>query len=115
AGKVQGRVPGNVGRDPLSPARRKADGPPAEDNRFSSNYLDVHWTPLYLFGHGLSYTRFEYAPPQLASAQVSAADPRQSVRVRVTNAGPRAGAEVVQLYLRDDVASVTRPVRELRG
>ncbi len=115
SGKLPVTVPRNVGQVPIYHARRNTGRPPAEDNRFSSKYLDVHWTPLYPFGHGLSYTRFEYAPPQLASAQVSAADPRQSVRVRVTNAGPRAGAEVVQLYLRDDVASVTRPVRELRG
>ena len=115
SGKLPVTVPRNVGQVPIYHARRNTGRPPAEDNRFSSKYLDVHWTPLYPFGHGLSYTRFEYAPPRLASAQVAAADPRQSVRVRVTNAGPRAGAEVVQLYLRDDVASVTRPVRELRG
>src|SRR5690606_25213514 len=53
--------------------------------------------------------------PQVASATVPAARPQQTVRVRVTNTGQRAGTEVVQLYVRDDVASVTRPVRELRG
>ena len=115
SGKLPVTVPRNVGQVPIYHARRNTGRPPAKDNKYTSKYIDVHWTPLYPFGHGLSYTTFEYATPQLASARVSAADPRQRVRVRVTNTGQRAGTEVVQLYLRDDVASVTRPVRELRG
>ena len=75
----------------------------------------MHWSPLYPFGHGLGYTTFEYGEPTVERARVPLDDPRQVVRVRVTNTGPRAGTEVVQLNLRDDVASVTRPVRELRG
>src|SRR5690606_26882297 len=89
--------------------------PPEKDNKFTSKYIDVHWSPLYPFGHGLGYTTFEYGEPTVERARVPLDDPRQVVRVRVTNTGPRAGTEVVQLYLRDDVASVTRPVRELRG
>ena len=108
-------VPRNVGQIPIYHAHRNTGRPPAKDNKFSSKYIDVPWTPLYPFGYGLSYTSFEYDAPQLASARLAADDPRQRVRVRVTNTGARAGAEVVQLYLRDDVASVTRPVRELRG
>src|SRR5690606_39832267 len=50
-------LPRNVGQVPIYRARRNTGRPPAEDNRFSSKYLDVHWTPLYPFGHGLSYTR----------------------------------------------------------
>ncbi len=115
SGKLPVTVPRNVGQVPIYHARRNTGRPPAKDDKFTSKYLDVHWTPLYPFGHGLSYTTFAYGQPQLASRMVSADDPRQTVRVRVTNTGPRAGTEVVQLYLRDDVASVTRPVRELRG
>ncbi len=115
SGKLPVTVPRNVGQVPVYHARRNTGRPPAADNKFTSKYIDVHWTPLYPFGHGLSYTTFEYGQPQVERATVSIADPRQRVRVRVTNTGPRAGTEVVQLYLRDDVASVTRPVRELRG
>ena len=70
---------------------------------------------LFPFGFGLSYTTFRYDAPTVAKATLASGDPRQQVSVRVTNTGPRAGAEVVQLYLRDDVASVTRPVKQLRG
>ncbi|MGJ4729301.1 beta-glucosidase BglX [Luteimonas sp. SDU101] len=115
SGKLPVTVPRNVGQVPIYHAHRNTGRPPAKDNKFTSKYIDVDWTPLYPFGHGLSYTTFEYGQPQVGRAQVSAADPRQQVRVRVTNTGKRAGTEVVQLYLRDDVASVTRPVRELRG
>lgn len=115
SGKLPVTVPRNVGQVPIYHARRNTGRPPAKDNKFTSKYLDVHWTPLYPFGHGLSYTTFEYGQPQVESPTVAAAEPHQRVRVRVTNTGRRAGTEVVQLYLRDDVASVTRPVRELRG
>lgn len=115
SGKLPVTVPRNVGQVPIYHARRNTGRPPSKDDKYTSKYLDVDWTPLYPFGHGLSYTTFDHGKPQLASASVSAAEPRQRVRVRVTNTGKRAGTEVVQLYLRDDVASVTRPVRELRG
>jgi beta-glucosidase len=115
SGKLPVTVPRNVGQVPIYHARRNTGRPPAKDNKFSSKYIDVPWTPLYPFGHGLSYTRFEYGAPQVVAAKVAAAEPQQQVRVRVTNTGRRAGTEVVQLYVRDDVASVTRPVRELRG
>ncbi len=115
SGKLPVTVPRNVGQVPIYHARRNTGRPPSKDDKYTSKYLDVDWTPLYPFGHGLSYTTFDHGKPQLASASVSAAEPRQRVRARVTNTGKRAGTEVVQLYLRDDVASVTRPVRELRG
>ncbi|MGY1409118.1 MULTISPECIES: glycoside hydrolase family 3 N-terminal domain-containing protein [unclassified Luteimonas] len=115
SGKLPVTVPRNVGQVPIYHARRNTGRPPAKDNKFSSKYIDVPWTPLYPFGHGLSYTSFEYGTPQVADAKVAVGEPRQQVHVRVTNTGQRAGTEVVQLYVRDDVASVTRPVRELRG
>src|SRR5690606_19783813 len=115
SGKLPVTVPRNVGQVPIYHAHRNTGRPPDQDNKFTSKYIDVHWTPLYPFGHGLSYTTFGYGQPQVASARVSAASPEQTVRVRVTNTGQRAGTEVVQLYVRDDVARVTRPVREPRG
>jgi beta-glucosidase len=71
-------------------------------------------TPLFPFGHGLSYTSFRYGDVRVAPAQIPA-DGVSEVSVEVTNAGDRAGDEVVQLYIHDRVASVTRPIRELRG
>src|SRR5262249_38675052 len=70
--------------------------------------------PLFPFGHGLSFTRFEYAGLEISPAQVRATE---DVRIRfsVTNSGDRSGDEVVQLYVHDLVASVTRPVKELKG
>jgi beta-glucosidase len=88
--------------------------PPTEANKYTSKYLDMHWTPLYPFGHGLSYTTFSYGEPELNPAVIGPGD-TTTVSITVTNSGTRAGQEVVQLYIRDDVASVTRPVMELRG
>ncbi len=77
-------------------------------------YVDMPATPLWEFGHGLSYTRFDYADLKIEPRTVQ---PGENVKVSATvrNAGPRAGAEVVQLYLQDTISSVTRPVKELRG
>jgi beta-glucosidase len=77
-------------------------------------YLDVDWRPLYPFGHGLSYTSFEYRH-LTATIEASLPEARIDVSVEVLNTGTRAGTEVVQLYVTDDVASVTRPVRSLCG
>jgi beta-glucosidase len=77
-------------------------------------YVDLEPTPLYPFGYGLSYTRFEYGDLELSSREIT---PSQNVEVRlnVKNTGDRAGAEVVQLYLEDVIGSVSTPVKELRG
>jgi beta-glucosidase len=74
----------------------------------------VPWTPLFPFGHGLSYTTFGYANLRLSRPSLRGRD-SLVVTVDVTNAGARAGTEVAQLYLRDPVAQVTRPVRQLAG
>jgi beta-glucosidase len=71
-------------------------------------------SPLYAFGHGLSYTSFEYGAPQL-SAAIMKMNGTSTVSVNVKNTGNRKGAEVVQLYIRDDYSSVPRPVKELKG
>jgi beta-glucosidase len=71
-------------------------------------------SPLYAFGHGLSYTTFEVGEPTLASATMNT-DSATQVSVQVTNTGDVAGDEIVQMYIRDKVSSVTRPVKELKG
>lgn len=114
AGKLPVTFPRNVGQVPIYYAHKNTGRPPKEDERYSSKYIDVPWTPLYSFGHGLSYTTFRYDGIAVKQPRI-AADGRQEVTVTVTNTGKRAGDEVVQLYLRDDVASVTRPVKQLRG
>ncbi|HVS14379.1 MAG TPA: beta-glucosidase BglX [Thermoanaerobaculia bacterium] len=113
SGKLPVTFPRTVGQVPIYYNHKNTGRPPDPDNKYTSKYLDVEWTPLYPFGHGLSYTTFEYDEPRPAAATIGPGDPLE-VAVTVTNTGERAGAEVVQLYLRDDVASVTRPVMELR-
>lgn len=115
SGKLPVTFPRNVGQIPIFHSHRNTGRPPSEEEKYTSKYIDVPWTPLYPFGHGLSYTTFEYDGLAVAHPQLALDAPRQSVSVRVTNSGSRAGDEVVQLYLRDDVASITRPVRQLRG
>jgi beta-glucosidase len=82
--------------------------------KFRSNYLDVSNDPLFPFGFGLSYTTFNYKNLKLNNSTLTA-DGILTVSVQVTNSGNYDGAEVVQLYLRDVVGSVTRPVKELKG
>ncbi len=115
SGKLPATFPRNVGQVPIYYAHKNTGRPPREEEKYTSKYLDVPWTPLYAFGHGLSYTTFRYDAPVVLRATLPMSGLQQQVSVRVTNTGQRAGAEVVQLYLRDDVASVTRPVKELRG
>lgn len=114
SGKLPITFPRNVGQIPLYYAHKSTGRPPSGDERYTSGYIDEHWTPLYPFGFGLSYTSFSYSAPRL-STQRLASTQVLSVAVTVTNTGARPGEEIVQLYLRDDVASVTRPVRQLRG
>lgn len=119
AGRLPASFPRNVGQVPIYYAQRNTGRPvtfndKGEPSEYTSHYLDVANTPLYPFGHGLSYTSFAYRGLKLAKKKLGAND-IQRVEVTVTNTGKRAGDEVAQLYLRDDVASVTRPLRELRG
>ena len=114
SGKLPVTFPRNVGQVPIYYNHRNTGRPPAESERYTSKYIDAPWTPQYVFGHGLSYTTFSYSTPRLSRTRMRATD-SLTVEVVVTNTGSRAGTEVVQLYVRDDVASVTRPVRSLRG
>ncbi|PNS08219.1 glycoside hydrolase family 3 N-terminal domain-containing protein [Solilutibacter silvestris] len=106
--------PRNVGQVPIYYAHKMTGRPPRAEEKYTSKYIDAPWTPLFSFGYGLSYTTFGYDKLRIASPRITA-NGRQKVTVTVTNTGTRAGDEVVQLYLRDEVASVTRPVRQLRG
>ncbi|SBW04886.1 beta-glucosidase BglX [uncultured Dysgonomonas sp.] len=117
SGKLVATFPKNVGQIPLF-YNHKNTGRPLQEGKwfekFRSNYLDVDNEPLYPFGYGLSYTTFEYSDVKLSSTSIDAKG-ELTASVTVTNKGKADGAEVVQLYIRDLVGSVTRPVKELKG
>lgn len=116
SGKLSTTFPQNIGQIPLYYAHKNT-GRPLPDGawfkKFRSNYLDVSNDPLYPFGFGLSYTTFDYSNFKLSSPSLKAGQ-KLTVSVTVTNTGKVAGAEVVQLYIRDMVGSITRPVKELK-
>ena len=103
-----------LGQVPLYYNHRNTGRPPDVNNKFSSKYLDVPVTPRYPFGFGLSYTTFGYGSLKLSMTRARVSD-TVTATVTVANTGSREGTEVVQLYVRDEVASVSRPVRELKG
>jgi beta-glucosidase len=120
SGKLTASWPRTEGQIPLYYAH-KSTGRPAEssgttqfDEPFRSTYLDEPNTPAFQFGYGLSYTRFEYRDLKVETPSVRM-DGTLMVSATIKNAGERAGTEIVQLYIRDLVATVTRPVKELKG
>jgi beta-glucosidase len=113
-GKLPVTVPRTVGQVPIYYNHMNTGRPPEAQNRYTSKYYDLPWTPLFPFGYGLSYTTFKIGKPQLSAPRISA-NGKVTVSVEVENTGRRAGDEVVQLYIRDVVASMTRPVKELKG
>jgi beta-glucosidase len=113
-GKLPVTFPRAVGQLPLYYNHKSTGRPPDPNNKYTSKYLDVQWTPLFPFGHGLSYTEFRLTDLRLSARSIKS-DGRLMVTVEVENVGKRAGDEVVQLYIRDVVASRTRPVKELKG
>jgi beta-glucosidase len=113
-GKLPATFPRSVGQVPIYYNHLSTGRPPKADQKYTSKYLDVPWEPLFPFGHGLSYTRFRLSNLRLSPRTIPA-DGRLAVTVDVENVGDRAGDEVVQLYIRDVVASVARPVKELAG
>ena len=116
-GKLTMTFPQNVGQIPLYYAHKNTGRPLKEGRwfeKFRSNYLDVSNDPLYPFGYGLSYTTFAYGDVKLDKTTMNI-NGEITATVTVTNTGKYDGSEVVQLYLRDLVGSVTRPVKELKG
>jgi beta-glucosidase len=115
SGKLPITFPRTLGQVPIHYAHLATGRPfdPAQP-AYTSRYVDVPNTPLYPFGYGLSYTTFDLGPVQL-DRQALAPGGSLHATVRVTNTGNRAGTEVAQLYIRDEVADVSRPVRQLRG
>ena len=117
SGKLTMTFPKNVGQIPLFYNHKNTGRPLAAGKwfeKFRSNYLDVDNEPLYPFGYGLSYTTFQYSDIALSTPTLGK-DGSVTAVVTVTNTGKHDGAEVVQLYIRDLVGSITRPVRELKG
>lgn len=117
SGKLPVTFPQNVGQIPLF-YNHKNTGRPLQDGswfqKFRSNYLDVTNEPLYPFGYGLSYTTFAYSDITCDKTSMDTKG-QLTATVKVTNTGKYDGAEVVQLYIRDLVGSITRPVKELKG
>lgn len=121
SGKLPVTFPRNVGQVPIYYNHKNTGRPyegdysePKSERVYKSKYRDVQNTPLYPFGHGLSYSTFDYSEIQL-SADTIGFDQTLKASVKITNKGPYDGEEVVQLYIRDLVGSVTRPVKELKG
>lgn len=117
SGKLTMTFPKNVGQVPIYYAHKNTGRPLDEGGwfmKFRSNYLDVDNDPVYPFGYGLSYTTFEYGPVSLSAPSMKAGE-KLIASVEVKNTGSVAGKEIVQMYIRDVVASSSRPVRELKG
>ncbi|NTW25279.1 MAG: beta-glucosidase BglX [Lentimicrobium sp.] len=117
SGKLPVTFPQNVGQIPLYYNHKNTGRPLGEDEwfaKFLSNYLDVTNDPLYPFGYGLSYTSFTFSDLKLDQNKLTG-NQTLKASIDITNSGKYDGAEVVQLYIRDLVGSMTRPVKELKG
>lgn len=114
SGKLTTTFPDNVGQLPLYYNHKNTGRPMDAQNKFTSKYLDSPNDPVYPFGFGLSYTTFEYGEVKLSKTQLKGNE-KLTVTVTLKNTGKYAGEEVVQLYIQDPVASVSRPVKELKN
>ena len=117
-GKLPMTFPRNVGQLPLYYNHKNTGrpylGPTDPEQKYKSQYIDVGNSPLYPFGYGLSYTTFEYSNLKISNDKIKFGE-KLKVSVDVKNTGNYDGQEVVQLYIRDLVGSVTRPMKELKG
>lgn len=104
--------PRATGQVPIYYNQKNSGRPIRADGPFKSRYVDLPNAPMFPFGYGLTYTTFEYANLQISSETLRG---KLEISAEVTNSGKRAGNELVQLYVRDLVGSLTRPVRELKG
>jgi len=117
SGKLTTTWPRNVGQVPLYYAHKNTGRPLGEGKwfeKFRSNYLDVSNDPVYPFGYGLSYTHFTYGDIRLSSTSLKG-NQTLTASITLTNDGAYDGRETVELYIRDVVGSITRPVKELKG
>ncbi len=116
SGKLSATFPRSVGQIPLYYNHLNTGRPwnGKDDTKFKSNYLDESNDPLYPFGYGLSYTTFEYSDIKLSKSELKSGE-TLIASITVTNAGKYEGEETVQLYVGDLVASISRPVKELKG
>jgi beta-glucosidase len=114
SGKLPVTFPVSVGQIPIFYSHKNSGRPPVPGIRWNSKYLDVPVEPLFPFGYGLSYTTFEYSEVTLSDT-VLIPGGELTAEVTVKNTGDRDGEEIIQLYTRDLVGSVTRPVLELKG
>lgn len=114
SGKLPITFPKHVGQIPIHYNMKNTGRPIESDNKYLSRYLDISNEPLYPFGYGLSYTEFDYSPIVLSSKTMTNSDSIK-VSVKVSNTGNYQGEEVVQLYIKDKVASVSRPIKELKA
>jgi beta-glucosidase len=118
SGKLTTTMPQAVGQEPIYYNHLNTGRPVADDtkefHKYASNYIDLRNDPLYPFGYGLSYTTFNYGKLTLSATSMSK-DGSVEASVTVTNTGNYDADEIVQLYIRDRVASVSRPVKELKG
>lgn len=114
SGKLPISFPRHEGQIPVFYSEKNTGRPYNPDSKWNSKYLDLPNTPQFPFGYGLSYTTFRYGKPRVDKT-VFRRGQEVKLSVTVENTGRRAGEEVVQLYVRDLVGSVTRPVRELKG
>lgn len=116
-GKLTTTFPRSVGQIPLYYNHLMSSHPDPQEgvfNRYCSNYIDCSNEPLYPFGYGLSYTSFEYGKPTLSSTTLEKGG-TLTLSVDVRNTGDCDGVEIVQFYLRDPIAGIARPVKELKG
>ena len=114
SGKLTTTFPISVGQIPLYYNHKNTGRPMDVNNKFTSKYLDISNDPLYPFGYGLSYTTFEYGDIKLSKSKLKG-DEKLTASVTLTNTGKVAGEEVVQLYIQDPAASISRPVKELKN
>lgn len=113
SGKLPITFPRNVGQIPIYYNHRNTGRPLAED-KYTTKYLDSPNSPLFPFGFGLSYTQFQYKKLEVNPKKAKKGE-KIKVSFEVSNTGDVAGQEVVQLYIKDEIANVTRPVKELKG
>ena len=114
SGKLTTTFPISVGQIPLYYNHKNTGRPMDPKNKFTSKYLDISNDPVYPFGYGMSYTTFEYSDIKLSKTQLKG-DEKLTTSFTLTNNGKMAGEEVVQLYIQQPVASISRPVKELKS